>query len=163
MTAWAIDEYDNMVAKVVGLGKGSRAKANKMLAHLKGCKTLVTDDRSCEGFARDNGFKHIQIKSSGHANEDGETMNEVNSLMSDFDAWSANCRGISTKHLQGYIDRFLFQKMLRYTKDALDRPGVQMEAIMREKIVVTCWEILTKTLPVNLTAVYPSNAKNDKK
>ena len=161
---WAIDENDNMVAKIVGLGQESRAKADKMLAHLKGCRTLVTDDRSCyEGFARDNGFKHIQIKSSGHTNEDGETMNEVNSLMSDFDAWSANCRGISTKHLQGYIDRFLFQKMLRYTKDALDRPGVQMEAIMREKIVVTCWEILTKTLPVNLTAVYPSNAKNDKK
>lgn len=160
---WAIDENDNMVAKIVGSGKESREKADKMFPHLKGCKTLVTDDRSCyEGFARDNGFKHVQIKSSGHANEGGETMNEVNSLMSDFDLWSANCRGISTRHLQGYIDRFLFQKMLRYTKEALDRPGAQMNAIMHEKIVVTCCEILAKTLPINLTMTYLPDAKGDK-
>lgn len=153
-----------MAAKIVGLGQESRAKADKMLPYLEGCKTIVTDDRSCyEGFARDNGFKHIQIKSSGHANEDGETMNEVNSLMSDFDVWSAKCRGgIATKHLQGYVDRFLFQKMLRYTKEALDRPGAQLDAIMHEKIVVTCREILAKTLPINLAMAYSSDAKNDK-
>ena len=162
VTLWAIDEQDNMVAKIVGLGKESREKADMMLKHLKGCETLVTDDRSCyEGFAKDNGFKHVQIKSPGHSNEGGETLNEVNSLMSDFDTWSARCRGISVKHLQGYIDRFLFQKMLGYAKEELDRPGAEMDAIMQEKKVITCREILMKALPIELTQAYPKKPDGD--
>ena len=70
--------------------------------------------------------------------------------------------GIATKHLQRYVDRFLFQKMLRYSKEAFDRPGAQMDAITHEKIVVTCCEVLTKTLPINLTMTYSSDSKNDK-
>lgn len=163
VTIWAIDENDNMVAKIVGLGRESRETADKMLPHLAGCKTIVTDGRSCyEGFARDNGFRHVQIKSSGHSNEGGETMNEVNSLMSDFEMWSAHCRGISVRHLQGYIDRFLFQKMLGYAKEALDRPGAQIDAILSEKVVITCRDILKKAMPVDLAAAYPKDTKNDK-
>lgn len=56
MTIWAIDENDNMVAKIVGLGPESREKIDKMLPRLKGCTTLVTDDKSCyESFARTMG------------------------------------------------------------------------------------------------------------
>lgn len=155
MTIWAIDESDNMVARIVGLGQESREKADKMLPFLKGCKTLVTDDKSCyEGFARDNGFEHVQIKSTAHSGESGETMNEVNSLMSDFETWSARCRGISTRHLQGYLDRFLFQKMLSYTKEALDRPGAQLRDILAEKSFIACRDILLKAMPIDLFAAY---------
>ena len=89
-------------------------------------------------------------------------MNEVNSLMSDFEMWSAHCRGISVRHLQGYIDRFLFQKMLGYAKEALDRPGAQIDAILSEKVVITCRDILKKAMPVDLAAAYPKDTKNDK-
>lgn len=155
MTIWAIDENDNMVARIVGLGPESREKADRMLPFLKGCGTLVTDDKSCyEGFARDNGYAHVQIKSGGHSNENGETMNEVNSLMSDFETWSARCRGISTRHLQGYLDRFLFQKMLCYAKEALDRPGAQLRDILAEKTVIACRDILVKAMPIDLYDAY---------
>ena len=152
---WAIDENDNMAGEIVGLGRESRAMADKMLPHLAGCKTLVTDDRSCyEGFARDNGFGHVEIKSGCHANERGETMNEVNSLMADFADSTARFRGLSTRHLQGYVDRFLFQKMLRYAKEAMERPGAQIDAILRERSVITCREILRKLMPVDLSLAY---------
>lgn len=155
MTLWAIDEGDNMVAKVVGLGPESREKADRMLPFLKGCETLVTDDKSCyEGFARENGFAHVQIKSAAHSGGNGETMNEVNSLMSDFETWSARCRGISTRHLQGYLDRFLFQKMLGYAKEALDRPGAQLRDILAEKTVIACRDILAEAMPVDLYEAY---------
>ena len=155
MTLWAIDENDNMVARIVGLGQESRGKADQMLPYLKGCKTLVTDDKSCyEGFAKDNGFKHVQVKSKTFSNLQGETMNEVNSLMSDFDTWSCRCRGISTRHLQGYLDRFLFQKLLCYAKEAMDRPGAQLRAILSSAAVINCNEILTKAMPVDLYEAY---------
>ena len=155
MAIWAIDENDNTVAKIVGLGQESRGKIDKMLPHLKGCKTLVTDDKSCyEGFAKDNGFKHVQIKSCAHSSLGGETMNEVNSLMSDFDAWSYRCRGISTRHLQGYLCRFLFQKLLCYAKEAMDRPGAQLRSILASSAVITCQEILKKAMPIDLYEAY---------
>ena len=157
VTIWAIDENDAMAAKVVGLGQESRDKADMMLPHLKNCKVLVTDDKSCyEGFARDNGFAHVQIKSVAHSSESGETMNEVNALMSDFETWSARYCGVSTRHLQGYIDRFLFQKMLGYAKEALDRPGAQLRDILAEKAVIECREILKKAMPVDLYEAYGS-------
>ncbi len=57
----AIDENDGMVGEIAGLGGESREKADKMLPHLSGRETLVTDDRSrYEGFASDNGFRHAQ-------------------------------------------------------------------------------------------------------
>ena len=88
------------MSKVVGLGQESRDKADMMLPHLRNCKVLVTDDKTCyEGFARDNGLAHVQIKSVAHSSESGETMNEVNALMSDFETWSARYCGVSTRHL----------------------------------------------------------------
>lgn len=152
---FAVDEDDNAVARIVGLGQESREKADKMLPFLKGCTTLVTDDRSSyEGFARDNGFAHVQIKSSGHSGERGETMNEVNCLMSEFDVWFTRFRGVSTKHLQGYLDRFLFQKALSYAKEVLDRPGAELSSLLRTRSVILCREILSKAMPISLYEAY---------
>ena len=152
---FAVDEDDNAVARIVGLGQESREKADKMLPFLKGCATLVTDDKSCyEGFARDNGFAHVQIKSSGHSGGRGETMNEVNCLMSEFDVWFTRFRGVSTKHLQGYLDRFLFQKALSYAKEVLDRPGAELSSLLRTRSVILCREILSKAMPISLYEAY---------
>jgi len=152
---FAIDESDNAAARVVGLGMESREKADAMLPFLAGCETLVTDDRSCyEGFARDNGFAHVEIKSSARSGESGETMNGVNGLMSEFEVWQTRFRGVSTRHLQGYLDRFLFQKALSYAKEVLDRPGAELASVMREKSVILCREILTKAMPIDLFEAY---------
>lgn len=61
---------------------------------------------------------------------------------------------ISTRHLQGYLDRFLFQKMLGYAKEALDRPGAQLRDILAEKTVIACRDILAEAMPVDLYEAY---------
>ena len=86
--------------------------------------------------------------------EIGETMNEVNSLMPGFENSTARFRGLSTKHLQGYVDRFAFQKMPRYAKEAIERPGAEIGAILRERSVITCREILRKTMAVDISSAY---------
>ncbi len=153
---FAIDELDSFVGRVVGIGDETRDKADRMLPFLKGCRVLVTDDKSCyEGFARDNGFAHVQIKGiAGHSSETGETINEVNGLMSEFETWFARFRGVSSRHLQGYVDRFLFQKALSYAKEALDRPGAELSAILREKAVILCREVFEKAMPFDLKEAY---------
>lgn len=152
---FAIDEGDSFAGLVAGNGDETREKADMMLPFLRGCRTLVTDDRSCyEGFARDNGFRHVRIKSSGHSNEGGETMNEVKGLISEFDAWLSRFRGVSTRHLQGYVDRFLFQKALSYAREALDRPGAELSAILRTNAVILYRDIFRKAMPFNVREAY---------
>jgi len=153
---FAIDESDAFVGRVVGIGDETREKADRMLPFLKECRVLVTDDKSCyEGFARDNGFRHVQIKGiAGHSSETGETINEVNGLMSEFDTWFSRFRGVSSKHLQGYVDRFLFQKALSYAKEVLDRPGAELSRLLRTNSVILCREILAKAMPFDVREAY---------
>lgn len=63
-------------------------------------------------------------------------------------------RGVSTKHLQGYLDRFLFQKALSYAKEVLDRPGAELSSLLRTRSVILCREILTKAMPISLHEAY---------
>ena len=114
------------------------------------------DDRACyEGFARDNGFRHVQIKGiAGHSNGDGETMNEVNGLMLDSQAWFARFWGVPSKHLQGYVDRSPFQKALSYAKGALDRPGAEPSRLLKTKSAMQCREILSKAMPFGVKEAY---------
>ncbi len=78
-------------------------------------------------------------------------MNEANSLMPGFEDSVARFRGLSTRHLQGHIDRFVFQKTLRCPKESIERPGTEIDAILREKTVITCREISRKAMPVGIS------------
>lgn len=40
---------------------------------------------------------------------------ELNSLMAELDVLLLKTRGLSTRHLQEYLDLFRFRKILRYT------------------------------------------------
>ena len=58
------------------------------------------------------------------------------------------------EQLQGYVDRFLFQKALSYAKEALDRPGAELSAILRTKAVILCREVFEKAMPFDLKEAY---------
>ena len=56
------------------------------------------------------------------------------------------------------MDRFLFQKMLGYAKEALDRPGAQLRGILAEKTIIACRDILAEAMPVDLYEAYGKGA-----
>ena len=74
--------------------------------------------------------------------------------MSEFETWFARFRGVSSKHLQGYVGRFLFQKALSYAKEALDRPGGELTRLLKTKSVILCREILSKAMPFDVKEAY---------
>lgn len=152
---FAIDEDNNMVAKIMGLGIESKEKAEAFLPYISGCTTLVTDDAHCYyKFASEHGFKHIRVKSSKHVNLDGESINRLNNLMSEYDVWKTKFRGISTKHLQGYLDRFLFQIIVKNAFDVLDQPNIELSSLLKSSAIIKCKEILVKAMPVDLYEAY---------
>ena len=62
--------------------------------------------------------------------------------------------GISTRHLQGYLDWFVFKKKLKYT---LDMRKWKLEAymeLMMEQIPFICRDIVKFPLPIDFYSAY---------
>lgn len=115
----AVDENDNLFLEIAGNGPVTSEMLKSHLApKMKGVSKLITDCKSSyESVAKSNSWNLKQIKSCGHVDIEGNSLANINSLHSDWDHFIAPFRGISTKHLQGYFDWFMFEKYLNYTTD----------------------------------------------
>ncbi len=114
--ASAIDEKDNMFFEIVGNGPITSDMVEKAFRNkIKPNSTMITDCKSSyEKFASDNNIKLEQVKSGTYKNLDGYTLSEINGLHSNLDLFLGHFAGVSTKHLQGYLDLFVYQKYLTY-------------------------------------------------
>ena len=117
----AIDSYDNIFIKVVGLGPLSTDDLeNNFTDWIEEKSILVTDSKSSYiKFAKDHNLILKQIPENKHTTKDGYHLGELNSLMSELDVLLLKCRGLSTRHLQEYLDLFRFRKIIKYTIEYL--------------------------------------------
>ena len=117
----AIDSYDNILIKVVGLGPLSTDDLeNNFTDWIEEKSILVTDSKSSYiKFAKDHNLILKQIPENKHTTKDGYHLGELNSLMSELDVLLLKCRGLSTRHLQEYLDLFRFRKIIKYTIEYL--------------------------------------------
>lgn len=113
----AIDEYDNCFLEIVGTGEiTSNMIDNSLTTKLENVKKLITDCKSSyESIARQNNWNLIQVKSSGHVDGKGNSLANINSLHSELTKFLSHFRGVSTKHLQGYLDWYTFDRYLNYS------------------------------------------------
>lgn len=131
----AIDENDKMVFKIAGLGEKSKDK----LDVFKFSESIPVIANKVS-FTTDNG------NSLGSANE---LHTEAKDLI-------RHKRGISTRHLQGYLDWLVFRKNLKYRLSMKKwRPEVYMET-MQEIIPFICPQICKLEMPVDLYKAYGS-------
>ena len=87
-------------------------------------KKVVTDCKSSyESVARDNNWNLKQVKSKCYTDSEGNNLANINPLHSELTIFLSNFRGVSTKHLQEYLDWFSFSKHQNYTLDYLDHSG----------------------------------------
>lgn len=112
----AIDENDNLFFEISGTGPVTSDMIDKSLTmKLKNVTKLVTDCKSSyESVASDNNWNLKQVKSKGYVDSEGNSLANINSLHSGLTTFLSNFRGVSTKHLQGYLDWFMFEKYLNY-------------------------------------------------
>lgn len=128
----AIDEYDNTFLEIVGNGPiTSEMAKNSLTPKLQNVSELITDCKSSyESVAKENNWNLIQIKSGTYTNEDGDSLANINSLHSGLEVFLSHFHGVSTNHLQGYLDWYMFDKYLNYTTEILE----QVEVIEKNTI-----------------------------
>lgn len=113
----AIDSSDRIIAKVAGNGPVTTEMIEKTLGgRIKMGSILVTDSKQgYRKFAKNNKLKLKQIPAKKHIFNNKYNIAELNELMSELEIYLQNFKGISTRHLQQYINLFVYRKHLKYT------------------------------------------------
>ena len=100
---------DNLLLQIIGLGRCTTKVVQESLGNkLKNAKEINTDSASAyQQFYSDNQLKLNAIPSWFHS--DGIiNISEINGVHSQLETWFSKFRGISTKHLQEYLDWFVY-------------------------------------------------------
>lgn len=134
--ATAIDEWDNHFLQIVGTGPITSKQVEDVFENkFEEIDCLITDCKSSyEEFAKKQNIKLEQVKSGTYVNLNGYSLGNVNSLHSEWATFISNFKGISTKHLQHYLDWFNFQKIINYIVDFLKQPL----SMMKQSIIFKC-------------------------
>ena len=152
----AIDEYDNQYLEIVCNGEIKCVDVEKSLgSKLVDATYLITDCRSAyNSFAKNHNLKLEQIKSTTYKNDNGFTLSEINGLHSNFFGFMSKFRGVSIKHLQGYIDWFIYKKYIDYTVEILNHPKEMLYYSIKQKGYITIKNIYNAPFPFDITIAY---------
>lgn len=111
------DENDNLFFEVAGTSNvTSKMIKNTVVSRICNPKKVITDCKSSyESVAKENNWNLKQIKAGTYVDEENNNLANINSLHQQLTLYLSNFRGVSTKHLQEYLDLFCFLKYLNWT------------------------------------------------
>ena len=118
-----IDECDNIYLELAGTGPvTSDMIKNTIAAKIVNPKKVITDCKSSyESIAKENKWNLKQVKSGTYVDDDRNNLANINSIHSELTSFLSTFHGVSTKHLQEYLDWFSFLKYLNYSIDYLEQ------------------------------------------
>ena len=105
----SIDEFDNLLLKIVGLGRCTTKMLKDSLGKkLNNAKSIIADSASAyQEFCIENSLILNAIPSGFHS--DGiYSISEINGIHSQLETWLKKFRGVSTRHLQEYLNWFVY-------------------------------------------------------
>lgn len=152
----AIDQNDNQYLEIVTNGEITSNDIEKsLISKLNKATHLITDCKSSyESIAKKYGLKLEQIKSKTYKNKNGYTLSEINGLHSNFFNFINRFRGVSTKHLQGYIDWFVYKKYIDYTVEIIEHPKEMLYYSIKQKKSITIKNIYNTPFPFDVNTAY---------
>ena len=151
-----IDENDNGYLEIVCNGEITSKDIEKSLSSkLSKATYLITDCRSAyESFAKNHHLILEQVKSGTYKNDNGYTLSEINGLQSNFFNFINKFRGVSIKHLQGYLDWFIYKKYIDYTVEIINHPTEILYYSIKQKQSTTIKEIYNTPFPFDIDVAY---------
>ena len=89
-----------------------------------------------------------------YTTSNGNSVSSVNELHTEAKEMIRHKKGISTRHLQAYLDWLVFRKRLRYTLDMRKRKDETYMETMRKRIPFINTEIVKLPQPIDLYSAY---------
>ena len=145
----SIDENDNLLLEIVGLGRCTTDMLKASLGlKLNNAKSINADSASAyQEFCSEYKLTLNAIPSGFH-NDGIFNISEINGIHSQLETWLSKFRGISTRHLQEYLDwfvyiftmkkRFLLNKIKTesYSKILIDNNYIKSNDIFKVKMPI---------------------------
>lgn len=151
----ATDSRDNMFFQISGLGVETTEMLVKLKDRFEYGSILVTDSkRTFDKFASETNMKHNFIPSKFYKSDSGHTLATLNGLHSELKTWLRKFRGVSTKHLQGYLDLFRYLKHIKYKIEYEKRINETYCFSIPSYTTVLIDNIYNKPMPIDLKVAY---------
>ncbi len=157
----AIDENDNILYRISGLGSESLDKYMKFKDFFEESSTLVSDSKAAiKTFAKEINCKIEQIpvvpNKKRYMTENNHTVSAVNQIHSEFRVLNAKKHGISTRHLQDYLNWLVFKKKIKYSIKAEALVSYTYMNTLNDRNTITTPNICKIEMPINLKDAYGS-------
>ena len=150
-----IDENDNLILKIAGLGRCTTNMLEDCLnTKVKNVNSLTSDSASAyQQFCKDHNIKLQAIPSGFHSN--GRfNIAEINGVHSQLETWFSKFKGVSIRHLQEYLDWFVYIFIMkkRFKLDKLKTESYS-KIIIDENYIKTN-DICSVDIPIDLDIAY---------
>lgn len=155
----AVDENDNMLIKIAGLGAESKEYYNKFVTQFTKESTIISDSKpAIINFAKENGMSTdtIPVVSNGkrYTTKKGNSLASLSQIQSEFKSIIKKKHGISTRHLQDYLNWFIFCKFLKYRVKDTARSTKSYLKAMSGRIQFSSKDISSFEMPISLYQAY---------
>lgn len=151
----SIDENDNLLLKIVGLGRCTTNMLKESLGEkLNNAKSIIADSASAyQKFCKEYKLTLNAIPSGFHS--DGVfNISEINGIHSQLEVWLKKFRGISTRHLQKYLDWFvyIFTMKKRFLLNKIKTESYS--TLLIDNNYIKSKDIFKTNMPINLNVAY---------
>jgi transposase-like protein len=146
-----LDKTDHILSKIVGQGNPLGEVMYEALAGRVNQKSIIISDSKSAYQEISSKLKCnlIQIPSGQHQ-EGMFNLGSINQYHSELKNWLSRFKGISTKHLEGYLVWFRFMKLLQYQKEYDSRPNELMNYAISNKVSMKNNNICRKPFPIDI-------------
>ena len=151
----SIDEEDNLLLEITGLGRcTTEMLENSLGKKLKNAKSINADSASAyQKFCLDHNLNLNVVPSGFHSN--GQiNIAEINGVHSQLEVWLSKFRGVSTRHLQEYLNWFTYIFIMKKRFNLNRLKTESYSNIIIDTNYINSNKIFSIKMPIDLNIAY---------
>lgn len=151
----ALDENDQVLTKVVGQGNPWKDDIFDAINGKVKAGSHITSDSKSSYFdiAHQLECSVTQIPSGEHT-KDEYSLGVINNYHSELKTWFRRFRGVSTKHLEGYLMWFRFMKYLKYQLEYDKHLNAALKYVISNHVSIKSSDIHQRDWPIDIFKPY---------
>ena len=151
----AIDSSDDHIAAIAGLGAENIEKLSSFDHFFKkGSKIILDSKPGFNKYLKEKGHICETVPRGKHISRKGDHINDINQFHQELKELNRKYRGISTRHLQDYLNFHCFFKKLCYSTEPRRRKIQTYLDVMKTKRMLFNKDICTINMPISLYKAY---------
>jgi transposase-like protein len=154
----AIDENDNMILEIAGVGSESMEKYSKYTNKFINTTLVISDSKPCiQQFANNLGVMNDKVpviaNKKRYTTNLGNSLGDINQLATGITKIIKTSHGVSIRHLQDYLSFYLYKKQLHYKTDRKDQANI-IYNLLKNSQKLSNKDTLKFELPISLKDAY---------